>query len=269
MLDTFATEARDQEPNFSTVECESPANRHSAASLAQTLLLKISDARQTSPGFLPGMLTLPSTQSSSSSDILDAAETVLSLEFVCNTLLGAALAFCDTLSDIETLRNCVTTSTKAGCSSDCASHWEGVLKDTEISTLGVLCETETSRLLYGCGLGALSDALSSYRTSRESNPKITLSMASYPGLSQGDLEQGIGQFYTSLYSPQEVPSFDMLKDLAVRNECRSRTTVSVWEAYRRLYEAIMEEVTGDHSDYTSVESFLGHDPDQVRTLLSV
>lgn len=89
-------------------------------------------------------------------------------------------------------------------------------------------------------------------------------MSSYPGLSQREVEVSMKKFYSSLFSPP-IPTFeDTIKDPEVRKVARSKTAQRVVDVYRELFEAI----TGDGGGYADL-AFMGHDPDQVKTLLSL
>jgi hypothetical protein len=72
------------------------------------------------------------------------------------------------------------------------------------------------------------------------------------------------KFYSSLFSPP-IPTFeDTIKDPEVRKIARSKTAERVVDVYRELYVAI----SGDRGGYADL-AFMGHDPDQVKTLLSL
>jgi hypothetical protein len=87
-------------------------------------------------------------------------------------------------------------------------------------------------------------------------------MVTQPGLNVDDLDLAMKEFYASLYSPP-LPSFDNIKDPLSRKLARQKIARSVVDAYEELYDAVMSE-KGGYSD----TSFLGHTPDQVKTLFS-
>ena len=74
----------------------------------------------------------------------------------------------------------------------------------------------------------------------------------------------MNKFYSSLFSPP-IPTFeDTIKDPELQKIARSKTAQRVVGVYQELYEAIASE-KGGYADL----AFLGHDPDQVKTLLSL
>ena len=90
-----------------------------------------------------------------------------------------------------------------------------------------------------------------------------MAMSCHPGLSQSEVEAAMKQFYSSLFSPP-IPTFEEIKDPELRKFARSKTALRVVDVYRELYDAITSE-EGGYADF----AFLGHDPDQVKTLLSL
>jgi len=217
------------------------------ASLAHSVISLISESRGASPGFAKDVISCHREAGSS-----------LSLEFLCNTIIDSAMSSCETLEDILILKAGLDKAKKAGLAQDCASHWETLIQIREKSVVNDLIVKATTEMLRACGLGATHDALMAREKYSKDNP-----LASYPGLSQHDLELAMKVFYSSLFSPP-LPAFNMMKDPELRNASRAKTAANVVEAYKKIYDAVTGEGADDY-DLT----FLGHNPDQVKTLLSV
>ena len=92
---------------------------------------------------------------------------------------------------------------------------------------------------------------------------MTRLFGTQPDLSQETLQVAMKDFYESLYAPP-LPSFDGMKDAIARKNARVKTAANVAHVYRRIYEGVKSE-RGGYEDL----SFLGHHPDQVKTLLSL
>lgn len=216
----------------------------SEATLVQKMLDAVGEVRVTSPGFAiemecPSEFVAP-----------------LSMEFVAETLLEAALVLCKTLDDSVTLKLSLTTAKKAGLSTTVASQLDGRISQVEQTLIAELVKTETKEVLELCGLAGLLTAW------RNMPPVEGIVMAAQPGLSADDLDVAMKEFYASLYSPP-LPSFEEVKDPVLRKLARQKIAIGVVDAYEELYEAVVSD-KGGYDD----TSFLGHTPDQVKTLFS-
>jgi hypothetical protein len=89
-----------------------------------------------------------------------------------------------------------------------------------------------------------------------------MTMASQAGLTEDDVELGMKEFYSSLYAPP-LPTFENIKDPVLRRLARSKICDNVVQVYSDLYHAMSSE-KGGYDDL----SFLGHTPEQVKTLFS-
>jgi hypothetical protein len=111
-----------------------------------------------------------------------------------------------------------------------------------------------------------------------------MTMASQAGLTEDDVELGMKEFYSSLYAPP-LPTFENIKDPLLRRLARSKICDNVVHVYSDLYHSmnrarskICDNVVHVYSDlYHSMNrekggyddlSFLGHTPEQVKTLFS-
>ena len=72
-------------------------------------------------------------------------------------------------------------------------------------------------------------------------------------------------FNNSLYSPP-LPSFERIRDPVLRKYARTRCAENVVETYGVIYEGLRGEKGGYDRDSLSC---LGHNPSQVKTLLSL
>jgi hypothetical protein len=180
----------------------------------------------------------------------------MSLEFVAETLLEATLGLCKTLDDSVTLKLSLANAKKAGLSTTVAAHLDGRISQTEQELIADLVKAETKDVLEMVGLAPILTAW------RNMPPVEGIVMATQPGLGAEDLDLAVKEFYASLYSPP-LPSFDNIKDPVLRKLARQKIAASVVDAYDELYEAILSD-KGGYDD----TSFLGHTPDQVKTLFS-
>lgn len=214
----------------------------SEAFMVDGMMEQIAKVRMASPGFAVDVKCPPEFVSS------------LSMEFVAETLLEAALTLCKTLDDSVTLKMSLTNAKKAGLSTTIASQLDGRISQMEQTLIEDLVKSETREVLEICGLLPLIAA------HRNMPPVEGIVMAMQPGLSADDLDLAVKEFYASLYSPP-LPAFENIKDPVLRKLARQKIASSVVDAYAELYEAVMN---GGYDDL----SFLGHTPDQVKTLFS-
>lgn len=223
----------------------------SEASLAHSLLVLLANARLNSPGF--------------SKDVQCPSECqrTLSMEWVTETLTEAALANCMTLDDTVVLKQLVTVSKKAGMSILAAEQLDEKIEGKEIELIDHLVQIESAKVLDLCGLGSLASSWIRWQEEQEGEQAATL-MATYPGLSQEEVETSMKEFYASLFSPP-LPSLEtVIKDPVLRKSARGKVAQKVCEIYTNLYASIVSTGKGGYDDI----SFLGHTPEQVKTLFS-
>ena len=220
------------------------------AMLAQKLIVRIAEERVASPGFADDA-SLPE---------INVSMKQLSLSFMVGTLVDAALPYLKSLDDGAALKAAMSSTIKCGLDAAEAKQWIDLIQQRETDLVEALVETEAGKVLALCGLGKIHDAMQQLNAVYVEG----MTMSSHPGLSQTDIEAAMKQFYSSLYSPP-IPTFeDSIKDPELRKVARSKTAQTVVNEYRDLYEAITSE-KGGYADL----SFLGHDPEQVKTLLSL
>jgi hypothetical protein len=157
------------------------------------------------------------------------------------------------------LKRALTVTKKAGLSPESVSKWDSSIGQHEKSMAQDLIDSEAQQVLEICGLKPLKDALDQMQLVYIEG----MTCASHPGLSLQEVTEGLKEFYSSLYSPP-LPSFDYIKDPVLRKYSRSQTARKVLETYEELYTTL----TGEMGGYENT-SFLGHNPDQVKTLLSL
>jgi hypothetical protein len=102
----------------------------SEATLVQNMMEQISQVRLTSPAWQP-MSCVRLTLLSS-----------LSMEFVAETLLEAALTLCKTLDDSVTLKRSLANAKKAGLSTTIASQLDGRISQIEQNLIEDLVKSE-------------------------------------------------------------------------------------------------------------------------------
>lgn len=221
---------------------------NSEASLVHSMLALIADIRTSSPGF--------------SAEVYcpDEVRTTLSIEWVTEVLIEAALPTSKTLDDTVALKNSIAASKKAGMNVLASERLDETIDRKEIFLIEELVALETNKVLGLCGLGSL---VSAWEHWQEIQSDGTL-MVSYLGLSPEEVEAAIKEFYSSLFSPP-LPSLEtVIKDPALRKLTRSKIAQNVCDKYAKLYACITSSGKGGYEDV----SFLGHTPEQVNTLLS-
>lgn len=218
----------------------------SEATLAQGMMERITKIRTTSPGFA---MDVPCPN--------EEWNKGLSLELFAETLLDAAIVLCKTLDDSVILKLCLTNAKRAGLSTSVASELDARISQVEQTLIVDLVSTETKEVMEICGLGPVMTAL------RNMPPVEGMVMSTQPGLTTEDLDSAMKEFYASLYSPP-IPSFeDTVKDPVLRKLARQTIANSVIDQYEELYIAVKSD-KGGYSDL----GFLGHTPEQVKTLFS-
>lgn len=225
----------------------------SEATLAYAMMLKLADVRIASPGF--------------SQDVSCPKQfkTILSIEFVAETLTDAALTCCNALDDAVTLKRSVMTANKAGMNILLASTLNEKINEQETILIDELVASETSEVLDVCGLNALVSAYNSWKQGEESGTSgVSMLMATYPGLTLDEAEYSMKEFYASLYSPPLPSLEDTIKDPVLRKSARKKIAQSVCETYRTLYSAIIDQEKAGYDDL----KFLGHTPEQVEQLFT-
>jgi hypothetical protein len=119
-----------------------------------------------------------------------------------------------------------------------------------------LVEEKSAQVLEICGLGSMAAAW------KNMLPVEGVTMASQSGLTQEHVELGMKEFYSSLYAPP-LPTFEHIKDPVLRRSARLKIVATVVSTYEELYHAMRSD-KGGYDDL----SFLGHTPEQVKTLFS-
>ena len=224
----------------------------SVATLAGTLISRIAEVRQTSPGFAADV-ECP----------VKECDTTLSTSWVASKLVEAAMPECAGLDDIMALKKAIEAVKKAGMDSRSAEQLDELLEKADMAQVDKLVETETQKVLELCGLGKFVAAWDRWQLANatdESNLMIT-----NPGLSVEDAEAAMKAFYTSLYSPP-LPSLEgVIKDREMRKKARSKVAESVCSIYEEIYNDMTNSEKGGYDNI----GFLGHTPSQVKALFTV
>ena len=220
----------------------------SESSLAHIMIVRIVDNRRESPGFVADV------------DCPDKYRQILSLDWSCSTLVEAALPASKTLDDTVTLKQSISVARQGKMTATMVTSLEEKVREKERALIDVLVERETADVLDLCGLGTLVTAWNRFKGVQVDG----MTMASFPGLTTDEAESAIKEFYSSLYSPP-IPSFEnTIKDPTLRKLARNKIAASVCENYASIYDAMIKPEMGGYED----ASFLGHDPQQVKTLFT-
>jgi hypothetical protein len=227
MLDSFAQSSND-----------------SQSSIASTVITRLCDVRSASPGFA---IELAGTSETN---------TLLSLEYLCDTIFETTLNSCKKLNDAIQLTMALSSAKKTGLDGGCASKWDQTISNLEKVLLDAQIRSDTTHVLDECGLAPIYNAIQNM----EAVFVDGMTMSSHPGLSQVSLQNAMTKFYESLYNPP-LPSYENIKDPVLRKYARNNVVQNVVGAYEKIY--VM--VKGDEGGYNDL-SFLKHDPSQVKTL---
>jgi hypothetical protein len=223
------------------------------AHLAQRAITLIAEERVASPGFADDAMSFDSAED-------DLVSKQLSLSFLLSTMVDAAMTHLKTLDDSSALKSGVNAASKSGLDAKETSKWMRLIDDKEQNLVELLVGTEAEIALEVCGLGAIRSGIKDMdRVYIEG-----MTMSSHPGLSAKEVEGAMKQFYSSLFSPP-IPTFeDTIKDAQLRKLARSRTAQIVIDVYQEVYKVL----TSERGGYTDL-SFLEHEPNQVKALLSL
>ena len=213
--------------------------------LASSLLSFISDIRLSSPGF--------DTEVSLTENITN----ILSLNFICNTVIDPCITSCSSLENTELLKTSILSARTSGLAIKIADSTLEAIEDKEKKIIADMVQIETKKFLSECGLGDIQESYSK----RNLFPNNSLSDC--PGLDSDTIQRSFDVFYASLYSPP-LSTFERIKDHDKRRQARQQVVASV----AKFYETIYEEVTDESAGYNDT-SFLGHNPNQVKMLLSL
>lgn len=223
---------------------------NSEASLANRVIEGVVDARMASPGF--------------SSDVPCPKDfqTTLSLDWALEVILEASLNTCKSMDDAQMLQHAILKSQKSGLS-DTAQDLTKRVQEKESELIDELVARETVQVMELCGFGTMATAWKNFQEASVEGGALSETMAAYPGLSPEEVQEGINEFYSSLYSPP-IPSLETaIKDPVVRKGARRQIAQRVCTFYSEIYQTITSG-SGGYPD----TSFLGHTPEQVVTLFS-
>lgn len=220
----------------------------SEATLANSIIVLISDTRLASPGF----------SSDASALIEPTSQANLSIETLCNTILSVATPLCSSLEDISLLKSTIASCKKSGLNPNVIKTWSNEISKKENKLMEDLIGIQTMQVLYKVGIGEMYESIMNVEKIVREDTILSLQ----PGLHPKLVQPALKTFYDSLYSPP-IPTFDFLKDPMLKKNCRKMTATNVAEAYEKIFD-MMSSDRGGYDDL----SFLIHKPDQVKTLLS-
>jgi len=223
------------------------------AHLAQRAITLIADERVASPGFADDALSLDNMED-------DLVSKQLSLSFLVSTMVDAAMSHLKTLDDTNALKMAVKAASKSGLESEEINKWMTLIDEKEQNLVDALVGSEAEILLEECGLGTIRSGIKDMERVYIEG----MTMSSHPGLARNEVEAAMKKFYSSLFSPP-IPTFeDAIKNVQLRKIARSRTAQVVIDVYQEVFGAL----TSERGGYTDL-SFLEHDPNQVKALLSL
>lgn len=215
--------------------------------LSANLLELLCKVRSVSPGF--GI----------SIDRFLEINTVLSLEFLCDNIIGPILSSCDNIDDAVNLKRAFESAKDAGLEITTAMKWDQSLSDLESEIIENQIAADTSIVLELVGLADIATAFEDMITSQNEN----IVMSSYPGLSSNILQNGVTKFYDSLLNPP-LPSYEIIKNPILRKYARGKIAANLISTYRSIYDFSKSE----NGCYDNL-AFLIHEPAKVEVLLGI
>jgi len=275
----------------------------SIAKIASDTIIAISEARSISPGLQDdedeSWISTSSLSFTESSDI----HKVLSLEYLCQTLLHSISRImqleCDNitsksneesynntsitellksstsspvlqLEDSSSLRLAIGTAKSAGLDTSSAKIWEAEIDKIEKSSMDAQVKDSYEKVLQKCGLSSVSKAIDECKHTIQKD-KVPQSKFILPGMSLDEVENAVQQFYESLRDPSLIPSFTNVTDPDRRKEARYSTASPLLGIYEQLYKILVtkknEKENGTENNINI--DFLSYDPGQVKDLLSI
>jgi hypothetical protein len=142
-----------------------------------------------------------------------------------------------------------------------AAGWAQSLEVEMDTWLGMLVQTEASRVLDASGLSCLLDSFQLHASSSGGDSGGSGPAAHEPGLDAARVESVVKRFYASLFA-LVMPSFDKLQPLDARDQARRKIALAVADGHAAVYAAV-KDPKNEYAD----TSFLLHTPEQVRMLL--
>jgi len=168
-----------------TLDSVASLSSESQATVAHQVITRICHVRTASPGF--GI----------ESSVSDETTNMLSLEYLCDTVIEAVLPSCSSLDDAITMKMAFNAVKKIGINSDCASKWERIITEKEETMVSSQIATDTIDVLDECGLGSIGNAIERMKAVYIEG----MVASSHPGLSKESLHKAVQTFYTFLYDP--------------------------------------------------------------------
>jgi conserved oligomeric Golgi complex subunit 6 len=236
----------------------------SIATLMQRLLVLLIQIRTNSPGYLEDV-----TQECPNA----MCRETLSMEWVTETLISTCFNILTiSIDDVITIKELFQiTKRNSNICFDVprAMQLEALIAQKEQAMIDELIKTETFNVFDLCGLTTIVKGWERYKneaTTTDASSRPSSNMSTYPGLTSHEIETGIKEFYTSLYSPP-IPSFEMtIQDPITRKLVRSNIANAIVSFYTEFYTAMQSDV----NSYDETTRYLfQHTPQEVRTLFSI
>ena len=222
-------------------------SNESQASVAYEVINRLCDVRVASPGYGIESESVPK-------EIND----MLSVEFLCDTIIDSVLPSCTTLDDAITMKMILNVTKKIGLRPDCASKWETIVSENVQTMIDAQITSDTKDVLGDCGLGSISNAIESMKAVHIEG----MVASSHSGLSEESLQKGVKVFYASLFDPP-IPSYGNIKDPVLKKYARNKVAENITGVYKQIYDLAKSDI-GGYND----TSFFTYDPIQVSSMLS-
>ena len=245
----------------------------SIATLMQRLIVLLIQIRSNSPGYLEDVIQeCPNA----------TCQETLSMEWVTEILISTCCTLPTvSINDAVTIKE-IFQITKRNSSIQFdvsrAMQLDALIAQKEKELIDDLIRTESFNVFDLCGLTVVANGWDRYKkeattaipepSTGSSTPLIP--MSTYPGLTPHEIELGMKEFYTSLYSPP-IPSLEVtIHDPRTRKLVRTNIASAIVSFYTELYTAIILPNDAVHYTYEEdVRRLFQHTPQEVQTLFSV
>ena len=235
----------------------------SIATLMQRLLVLLIQIRTNSPGYLEDVThECPNT----------TCQETLSMEWVTEILISTCFTMPTiSIDDVVTIKELFhVTKRNSNIQFDVsrATQLETLIGQKEKELIDDLTRTETFNVFELCGLTTIVNGWDRYKKEATVNDTNgpPIHMSTFSGLTSHEMEMGIKEFYTSLYSPP-IPSFETtIHDPSTRKLVRTYIANAVVSFYTEIYTAVQNDMQS--YDETTRRLFQ-HTPNEVETLFTV
>lgn len=232
---------------IATLDSFTSQSNTSRSAVASELMIRLCQVRGASPGY--GI---------DYGDIPEDVSNILSVEFLCETVMEDILPSCNELQDAITSKLALNSMKKIGLNADIARKWDQIISEKEQHFIDSEIEKDTKNVMDDFGLGELQSAMETLDAVFVEG----MTASSHPGLSEESILMAMKVLKTTLYDPP-IPSYSNIKDPVLRKYARNKVADNVVAVYAKLHNLVQSE-KGGYSNKT----FLPYDPSQIKAMIS-